>query len=194
MCGSAEILVSEMDSTSATRVWDCFGFKEEDAALCQALCLACHANVATSRGNTINLFQHLNTTEACTVCQTSQRTQDRDHLKVPPHIKAVRSLTVHFTDEDFNLNARCLQATDVPDEHTGENAAAGLREGLASWDLNEDEDVCIVTGNVSNTVLAAHLNELTGLQRFGDRLHLAISLLSCVFVCVCVCVRERECV
>ncbi|XP_048036293.1 E3 SUMO-protein ligase ZBED1-like [Megalobrama amblycephala] len=85
-----------------------------------------------------------------------------------------QSLTVHFIDEDFNLRARCLQTTYFPDDHTGENIAAGLREGLASWDLHEENHVCITTDNASNMVLAARLNEWTRLQCFGHRLHLAI--------------------
>ncbi|XP_041725960.2 E3 SUMO-protein ligase ZBED1-like [Coregonus clupeaformis] len=85
-----------------------------------------------------------------------------------------QSLTVHFIDEDFNLRARCLQTTYFPDDHTGENIAAGLREGLVSWDLHEENHVCITTDNASNMVLAARLNEWTRLQCFGHRLHLAI--------------------
>ncbi|KAK6296098.1 hypothetical protein J4Q44_G00338110 [Coregonus suidteri] len=87
-----------------------------------------------------------------------------------------QSLTVHFIDEDFNLRARCLQTTYFPDDHTGENIAAGLREGLVSWDLHEENHVCITTDNASNMVLAARLNEWTRLQCFGHRLHLAIVL------------------
>ncbi|XP_073730753.1 E3 SUMO-protein ligase ZBED1 [Misgurnus anguillicaudatus] len=79
-----------------------------------------------------------------------------------------QSLTVHFIDEDFNLRARCLQTIYFPDNHTGENIAAGLREGFVSWDLHEENHVCI-TDNVLNMVLAARLNEWTRLQCFGHR-------------------------
>lgn len=85
-----------------------------------------------------------------------------------------QSLTVHYIDEDLNLKARCLQASYFPDDHTGENIAAGLREGLASWDLQEENHICITTDNASNMVMAARLNEWTRLQCFGHRLHLAI--------------------
>lgn len=100
-----------------------------------------------------------------------------------------QSLTVHFIDEDFNLRAHCLQTTYFPDDHTGENIAAGLREGLVSWDLHKEKHLCIMTDNASNMVLAARLNEWTRLQCFGHRLHLAIGKLSCR---VCVCVQKRE--
>ncbi|KAL6485907.1 hypothetical protein MHYP_G00052990 [Metynnis hypsauchen] len=71
-------------------------------------------------------------------------------------------------------SSRCLQASYFPDDHTGENIAAGLREGLASWDLQEDNHICITTDNASNMVMAAQINEWTRLQCFGHRLHLAI--------------------
>ncbi len=102
-----------------------------------------------------------------------------------------QSLTVHFITEDLELKARCLQTAYFPDNHTGENIAAGLREGLASWDLHEENLVCITTDNASNMVKAAQLNEWTRLQCFGHRLHLAIGKFVSR-VCVCVCVRERE--
>ena len=38
------------------------------------------------------------------------------------------SLTVPFINEEFDLNAHCLQTTYFPDDHTGQNNAAGLRE------------------------------------------------------------------
>ena len=52
-----ETLVSKRSSTSV--VWNYFGFKKEDAAQRQVLCKTCLATVATLRGNTTNLFQHL---------------------------------------------------------------------------------------------------------------------------------------
>ncbi|KAL4008423.1 hypothetical protein ACER0C_002275 [Sarotherodon galilaeus] len=85
-----------------------------------------------------------------------------------------QSLTVHYITEDLHLEARSLQTAYFPEDHTGENIAAGLREGLACWDLPEDNLVCITTDNASNMVKAAQLNEWTRLQCFGHRLHLAI--------------------
>lgn len=85
-----------------------------------------------------------------------------------------QSLTVHFINEDFDLKTRCLQTAFFPDDHTGENIAVSLREGLASWNLPEEKLVCITTDNASNMVKAAELNEWTRLQCFGHRLHLAI--------------------
>ncbi|XP_035848419.1 zinc finger BED domain-containing protein 1-like [Sander lucioperca] len=85
-----------------------------------------------------------------------------------------QSLTVHYITEDLQLKACSLQTAYFPEDHTGENIAAGLREGLECWDLNEDNLVCITMDNASNMVKAAQLNEWTRLQCFGHRLHLAI--------------------
>ncbi|KAK7944766.1 hypothetical protein WMY93_000494 [Mugilogobius chulae] len=85
-----------------------------------------------------------------------------------------QSLTIHFINEDFNLNARCLQTAYFPDDHTGENIAEGLREGLLTWNLLEEKLVCITTDNATNMVKAADLNGWLRLQCFGHRLHLAI--------------------
>ncbi|KAF0029316.1 hypothetical protein F2P81_018421 [Scophthalmus maximus] len=53
---SAQTLVSKRSATSV--VWKFFGFKKEDAAQCQVFCRTCRATIATSRGNTTNLYQH----------------------------------------------------------------------------------------------------------------------------------------
>lgn len=84
------------------------------------------------------------------------------------------SLTIHYIDEDFAMQSRCLQTSFFPQDHTGESIAQGLREAMASWSLQEDRLVCITTDNGANVVKAASLNNWTRLQCFGHRLHLAI--------------------
>lgn len=84
------------------------------------------------------------------------------------------SFTVHFLTQDFELKTRCMETMYFPDAHTGENIALGLREVLASWNLREDQQVCITTDNGANIVKATELNSWLRLQCFGHRLHLAI--------------------
>lgn len=66
----------------------------------------------------------------------------------------------------MKISTSVLVAYKLPTSQmtTQENIAAGLREGLASWDLHEEKHVCITTDNTSNMVLAAQLNEWTRLQ------------------------------
>lgn len=54
---SSDILVPKKKGTSA--VWEYFGFCKNDTEELQVLSRTCLANVATSHGNTTNLFQHL---------------------------------------------------------------------------------------------------------------------------------------
>ncbi|CAI5637539.1 unnamed protein product, partial [Oreochromis niloticus] len=84
------------------------------------------------------------------------------------------SLTVHFIDMDFNMKTKCLQTSFFPEDHTGQDIAAGLKQALATWDLEESKLVCITTDNAANVMLAAQLNGWMRLQCFGHRLHLAI--------------------
>ena len=84
------------------------------------------------------------------------------------------SLTIHYIDSDFCLNTKCLQTAFIPEDHTGQNIANGLREALAAWSLNEEKLICITSDNASNIKLAAELNGWIRLQCFGHRLHLAI--------------------
>lgn len=77
-----------------------------------------------------------------------------------------QSLTVRFITEDFGLKTRCLHTLYFPNDQTGENIAAGLRDRLASWDLHAENHVCITTYKASNMVKTAQLNDWTRLQCF----------------------------
>ncbi|XP_061608235.1 E3 SUMO-protein ligase ZBED1-like [Phyllopteryx taeniolatus] len=84
------------------------------------------------------------------------------------------SMTVHFISDEWVLRSHCLQTSYFPEDHTGELLAAGLQEALDSWGLSEKKLVAITTDNGANIKKAVELNNWTGLQCFGHRLHLAI--------------------
>ncbi|XP_049337568.1 E3 SUMO-protein ligase ZBED1-like [Astyanax mexicanus] len=84
------------------------------------------------------------------------------------------SLTVHYIDEEWNLQNRCLQTAFVPEDHTAEIISHALEDALASWGLREERQVCITTDNGANIAKAVSLKKWTRLQCFGHRLHLAI--------------------
>lgn len=54
---SADDLVHKRKSTAY--VWNYFGFRPSDALQRQVVCKTCRTSVSTSRGNTTNLYQHL---------------------------------------------------------------------------------------------------------------------------------------
>ncbi|KAL2102572.1 hypothetical protein ACEWY4_001740 [Coilia grayii] len=78
------------------------------------------------------------------------------------------SLTVHDINDDWKLCSKCLQTSYVPDDHTGELIARGLREALESWELAEELQVCITTDNGANVVKAVGLNDLLDMASFID--------------------------
>ncbi|KAK0140282.1 Zinc finger BED domain-containing protein 1 [Merluccius polli] len=84
------------------------------------------------------------------------------------------SFTVHFIDNNWELNNACLQTSFFPKDHTAELLAEGLHEVLKAWDLPVNRQVCLTTDNGANIVKAARLNDWVRLQCFGHRLHLAI--------------------
>ena len=85
------------------------------------------------------------------------------------------SYTVHFVGEDWKLESRCLQTLYLPEDHTGENIAAALRETLESWEIDVSKQVCLTTDNGSNIVCATEsCLGWTHLSCFGHNLHLAV--------------------
>ena len=105
------------------------------------------------------------------------------------------SLTVHFITDEWSLENACLQTSFFPSNHTGEEIAQGLRDGLESWNLSEDRLVCMTTDSGTNMIKAMRLNEWPSLQCFGHKLHNAIGKylnINCVSVCVCACDRGGE--
>ncbi|KAK6171839.1 hypothetical protein SNE40_018264 [Patella caerulea] len=81
----------------------------------------------------------------------------------------------HYLGQHWNLTSKHLQTVFFPDHHTGENLAAGLKDTLDSWGLQEEKQICLTTDNGSNIVKASELNEWQRLQCFGHRLHLAVN-------------------
>ena len=89
-------------------------------------------------------------------------------------LKPYLRLSVHYINEDWKLKNVCLQMSYVPDDHTGEVIAPGLKDSLASWKMSEDWQVCMTTDSWSNIIKALCLNNWTGLQCLGTGfIHLA---------------------
>ncbi|XP_034146796.1 zinc finger BED domain-containing protein 4-like [Esox lucius] len=84
------------------------------------------------------------------------------------------SLTIHYIDDNWKQQSKCLQTSYFPDVHTGEIIAAVLREALPSWGLEDSRQVCMTTDSGANMVKTLALNRWTRLGCFGHRLHIAI--------------------
>ena len=69
------------------------------------------------------------------------------------------SLTVHFVDIDFELQSKCLQTLEVPQDHNASSLMEVLDSMLKDWNISEK--VCGgITDNGSNIVNAIGLMEI----------------------------------
>lgn len=84
------------------------------------------------------------------------------------------SLTIHFVDEEWQLQSFCLQTSYFPEDHTGELIAQGLKDTLSSWSFDDEHMVCMTTDSGANVVSALRINNWQLLPCFGHRLHIAI--------------------
>lgn len=85
------------------------------------------------------------------------------------------SYTVHFIDPDWKLQSRCLQTLYVPENHTAETLADGMKEVLEHWNLAPSKQVCLTTDSGANIVKAARDLDWPWISCFGHNLHLAIT-------------------
>ena len=92
-------------------------------------------------------------------------------IGMPPY----QSYTIHFIDDEWKLQARCLQTQFLPEDHTGANLAEAMSAALESWELSTQNQVCLTTDNGANIVCAANLLSWPRLSCFGHNLHLAIT-------------------
>ena len=83
------------------------------------------------------------------------------------------SYTVHFIDDDWQLQSLCLDTVPLFENHTGENIAETILDILENWGLSRDNLVAITTDNESNFVLGIAQLECTRISCFG--LDLAIN-------------------
>ena len=86
-----------------------------------------------------------------------------------------QSYTIHFIDDEWKLQPRCLQTQFLSDDHTGANLAEAMEAALESWELCTTKQVCLTTDNGANIVCAADLLSWPRFSCFGHNLHLAIT-------------------
>ena len=84
------------------------------------------------------------------------------------------AVTVHYVDEDWELQFNCLQTVFSPEDHTADNLVLVLQGVLESWGLPENQLTCATTDNESNIVAAMRSLKWGWLPCFGHNLHLAI--------------------
>ena len=85
------------------------------------------------------------------------------------------SYTVHFLNDDWELQHRCLQTKFLPADHTGEVIADSMEETLSMWNLKAESLVCITTDSGSNVINATKRLDWPRLSCFGHNLHLGVT-------------------
>ena len=64
------------------------------------------------------------------------------------------SYSIHFIDDNWILQTKCLQTLFVQKDHTADNLCEVMTETLTQWKLEMDRQVCITTDNGSNITCA----------------------------------------
>lgn len=82
------------------------------------------------------------------------------HLQTSRGTESYVTITVHFIDDTWEMNAYVLQTRAMHDSHTGAHMAEVLQGASGEWSLTEKDPV-VVTDNATNMILAV---ELTGFQ------------------------------
>ena len=85
------------------------------------------------------------------------------------------SLTIHYVNQLLEMKNLCLRNVFLPCDHTGDNIAEALKEGVDSWSLKEEQLVYITTDNGSNVVCATTKLKWNRLSCFGHNLNLAVT-------------------
>lgn len=92
-------------------------------------------------------------------------------INMTPYI----TVTAHYISEDWELMAKCLETTFVPENHTAEALAEVLTEVVHDWDIEECNISCITTDNGANIVAAIRGLKWPWLNCFGHNLNVAVN-------------------
>ena len=92
-------------------------------------------------------------------------------------LKPYISYTIHYLDNEWKLQSKCLQTHFLPENHTADVIADSLTTTLVLWELEAENQVCLTTDNGSNIKKAAEDLQWPRLSCFRHNLHLSITKL-----------------
>ena len=85
------------------------------------------------------------------------------------------AITFHYIDSEWTLEAKCLQTSFLPQDHTADNLHEALVEALGEWGLDIDNLACITTDSGANIKAAIRQMNVPWLSCFGHNLNLAVT-------------------
>ncbi len=90
-------------------------------------------------------------------------------------LRPYMSYTIHFIDEEWNLQSISLGTHYLPEDHTATILGEAMESVLQEWDLKAEHQVAITTDNGANIVAAATQLSWTRVSCFGHNLHLGVT-------------------
>ena len=90
-------------------------------------------------------------------------------------LRPYMSYTVHFVDDQWNLQSLSLGTHYLPEDHTAMILGEAMESTLQEWDLKPDQQVALTTDNGSNIVAAAAQLSWLRVSCFGHNLHLGVT-------------------
>ena len=84
------------------------------------------------------------------------------------------TLTVHFIDKEWSLQAFCLETVPMFVDHTGQNIADAIADIFENWGLSTNKVVAFTTDSGANVIAAFKSLKLLRISCFGHNLDLAI--------------------
>ena len=85
------------------------------------------------------------------------------------------SLTAHYISKDWQLEAKCLATSFVPENQTKDVLADALKVGAQEWGIEEEKISCITTDNGANIIAAVRELKWPWLNCFGHNVNVAIN-------------------
>ena len=83
-------------------------------------------------------------------------------------------VSCHYLTQDFDLVSGCLAVKPFSGRHTGVNIAAGIKNVLGNYSIDQSAVSAVIADNSANMNLALRLGEWRSRHCFGHILQLAI--------------------
>ena len=92
------------------------------------------------------------------------------------HNQAYTGLTIHYINDNYDLQSHLLETVEFPDSHTGVNISEEVKVILDGWGLAHDNLSDVTTDNGTKIVSAMELLQWSRIPCFSHALQLAVEI------------------